>query len=116
MIQSPENLRFAPETRHTIGIGSESRRQEFDGNAASQLRVGGLINLTHPSRSQVAGDFVVCEFRSNHEKRIAMRGYQTHGKSLRRLKMGAAVRLRSPVSRVLREKVATQRSTLDLAN
>ena len=61
------DLRLTPETRKPFGIGSECGRKKFDRDAAAQLRIGGLIHLSHSARSQVAGDFVVCEFGSDHD-------------------------------------------------
>jgi len=41
--------------------------KQFDRYAAAQPRVGGLIDLTHTARSQMVGDFVMCEFGSDHD-------------------------------------------------
>jgi hypothetical protein len=66
MIQGRENSRLAFKSCRSIRIVRESFRKKFDRHAAAQLRVRSLIHLSHAACSQVAGDFVMCEFGSDH--------------------------------------------------
>ena len=59
--------------------------KELDRDTAAQLRVGGLIHLSHAACSQVAGDFVMCEFGSDHEVTKRPGGFYQNRKSLRYL-------------------------------
>ena len=45
---------------------TERFREEFDGNAAAELRVGGLVYISHTARPNVTGDLVMSEFCSDH--------------------------------------------------
>src|SRR6185436_8919999 len=46
---------------------SELCGKKFDRHTPGELRVGRLIHLSHTASSQVACDFVVCEFGSDHD-------------------------------------------------
>ena len=52
----------------------EGFRKKFDGDVASQFGIGGWIHLSHSACSQMSGNFVMCEFCSNHEieKRLVL--------------------------------------------
>jgi hypothetical protein len=47
MIQRRQHPRFALEPLYTFGIVAKHFRQKLDGNTAAQLRIGGLIHVTH---------------------------------------------------------------------
>ena len=66
MIQGRQHARFALEPGDAIGVVAERFGQELDRNRATELRVGGLIDLAHPARAEVRRDFVVCEPCSDH--------------------------------------------------
>ena len=66
MIQRCQNARFALETFCSFGVMGERIRKQLDRNTTAQPGVGCLIHLAHAACSQVAGDFVMCEFRSDH--------------------------------------------------
>jgi len=44
----------------------EAFRKKLDGDVASELRVGRLIDVSHTARTEMAGDFVMRELCSNH--------------------------------------------------
>ena len=67
MIQRRQNARFTLESCRTFAVVSEGFGKELDCNTAAQLRVGSLIDLSHAARSQMAGDFVMCELGSDHD-------------------------------------------------
>src|SRR5262245_14483284 len=66
MIQRREHAGFTLESRHTLAVMAESFREKLDGNVPAELRIGGLVDITHAACPQVAGDFVVCESASDH--------------------------------------------------
>ena len=47
-----EQMRFAIESRETIRIDAEDRRQDLDRDVASERRVTRAIDLAHPSRAE----------------------------------------------------------------
>jgi hypothetical protein len=49
MIQRAQDFRFMLETMKAVGIGGESRRQNFQSDRAIETRVTGSVNLTHAS-------------------------------------------------------------------
>ena len=49
-----------------LRVGREVRRENFDGDAAPQFQVGGLIHLAHASRAEMGSYFIVCESGSDH--------------------------------------------------
>ena len=54
------------ESRDTFGIAGERFRQEFDGDIASELRIGGLINVAHAARSKVARNLEMRQPAADH--------------------------------------------------
>jgi len=67
------NSRFRNRSKLPTGLlkllpsGNVCCRKKSDGNATSQFRVRGLKHLAHSACSQMAGDFVMCEFGSDHD-------------------------------------------------
>ena len=61
MLELREQLRFALEPRQTLGIRHECRGQHLDRDVALELRIGRAIDLAHPARAQLSGDFVRAE-------------------------------------------------------
>ena len=55
------DLCLALEPRETLCVGGERLRQDFDRDWAVQVRVGGLIDLTHPAHADLGADFVRAE-------------------------------------------------------
>ena len=59
VIECCQHLRFAREPRHAIGIGGERRGQQFDGDVAVELGVGGATlrpyRLNRASRGSCSG-------------------------------------------------------------
>jgi hypothetical protein len=58
---------FLLESRYALTVVAEGFRKGLDGDTTAQLRVSGLIDLSHAARSQVAGDLIMCEFRADHD-------------------------------------------------
>src|SRR5262249_19076939 len=71
MIQRGKHASFAFQSGHPIGVARECFRQEFDRHATAQFRVCGLIDFTHATGTDVAGNLVMSEFLPNHESEIA---------------------------------------------
>src|ERR1051325_2601760 len=72
MVQRCKHARFALETRQAVVVVTERFRNELDGNTAAKLRVSGLIHVSHATRTEMAGDLVMCEFGSDHGVRGAL--------------------------------------------
>ena len=56
---------LALETRKPVRIISEGVRQDFQGNVAAKLRIGGLIHLAHAALADLGRDLVVTESRTD---------------------------------------------------
>ena len=67
VIQRRQHARFALESRHAFAVVTEGFGKKLDGDTAAQLGVGGLIDVAHAARTQMAGDLVMCEFGSDHD-------------------------------------------------
>src|SRR5262249_31632020 len=65
MIQRRQHAGFTLESRNTLGIVTECFREEFDGDTAAQLGIGGLIYVAHATRPDVTVDLVMCQFGSD---------------------------------------------------
>src|SRR5215468_2502147 len=73
MVQRRQYLRFTGEACEAIGICSEGCGQDFDGNVARELGVGGAPHLAHPAFPQlgddpVMGDRLVRTHKARFEK------------------------------------------------
>jgi hypothetical protein len=58
MVQRREDLRFATEARHPVGIGEKDVGQEFQRDVPAEGRVARLVHLSHPAGSEQARDLV----------------------------------------------------------
>src|SRR5207249_1947331 len=58
MIELCQDLRFALEARHALGILSEGRREHLDRHVAIQARVPRAIDLAHAARAERREDLV----------------------------------------------------------
>jgi hypothetical protein len=67
MIECSKDFRLALEPGDALGIGSHGRRQHFDGYRPFQVRVSGLVDLTHPAGANGGQDLVRPEARSTIE-------------------------------------------------
>src|SRR5262245_15712312 len=67
MIQRRQHAGFALESCYAFAVVTEGFRKKLDGNTAAQLRVNGLIHLSHAARTQMARDLVMCELGSDHD-------------------------------------------------
>jgi hypothetical protein len=56
-----EGFRSSTSDRTTLG------GKKLDCDTATELAIGSLVHLSHAAGSEVTGNFVVCEFDSNHE-------------------------------------------------
>ena len=63
MVQRRQHLRFARETRHAVGIGGEGVGQNFDGDFAVELGIGGAIDRAHAALAEFGGDAVMRDGR-----------------------------------------------------
>src|SRR5262245_53233977 len=66
MIERGQHTGFELESRHVLAVATENVGKELDSNAASELRVCGLIHITHATRSKMCREFVMCEPRADH--------------------------------------------------
>jgi hypothetical protein len=66
VIQRSQHACFALEPRDTLGVAAEGVRKQLDRDAAAQLGIGGLVDVTHPAGADVLGDFVMRESRADH--------------------------------------------------
>ncbi len=57
---------FTLEPGNAFGITREGLRKKFDRDTTAQLRVGGLIDVAHSARSEMARHVVVGESRADH--------------------------------------------------
>jgi hypothetical protein len=66
VIQRCQNLRFAGEAGHSLGILREGLRKNFDGDLALELRVCSSIYLAHTALAQLAADVIVRDGFPDH--------------------------------------------------
>jgi c-di-GMP-binding flagellar brake protein YcgR len=66
MIQRRQYTRFSLESGRPVSVVTEGFGKKFDRNTTTEFRVSGLIDVTHASRTEMARDFVMCEFASDH--------------------------------------------------
>ena len=52
MVERRENLRFALESRETVGIGREGIREDLERDVAIEPRIARAIHLAHAARAQ----------------------------------------------------------------
>ena len=64
MVQRGQHLRFAGEARQAVGIGGENVRQDFDGDVAIELGIGGAIDGAHAAFAEFGDDAVVGDGRA----------------------------------------------------
>jgi hypothetical protein len=70
MIQRREQLRFAVESRRTLGIARETLGNDFQGYVATELRVAGAIDLAHAAGAERGVNFVrteACAWDQGHD-------------------------------------------------
>src|SRR5579864_9514343 len=58
MVQRGEDLRFALETSHAVGVRGERLRQDLDGHVPVEIGVAGAVDLPHASAAQQVRDSV----------------------------------------------------------
>ena len=59
MIDGREQARLALEAVHPIAIGREGRRQDLDGDVATEFAIAGAVDLAHAAFAQLRGDLVI---------------------------------------------------------
>lgn len=64
MVQRCEDLRFALESRESIGITREGFGKDFQRNIAAEARVMGEVDLSHPAHPEERADLVGANARS----------------------------------------------------
>jgi len=70
MIERRQQLRLALEAREPVAVGGERLRQQLEGHLAPELRVGGAVDLAHPTRADRGADPVVREAASAGEGQV----------------------------------------------
>jgi hypothetical protein len=68
MIERGEDFRFTLETCESFSIPGHRRGQDFDRDTTFQVRVGGLVNLAHPTRADLDEDFIWAEAGTGSEE------------------------------------------------
>ena len=66
MVERRQRLGFSSEPRHPLGVAREGLGKELQRDAATQLRVGGEIDLAHRAGAQMRGDVVVRQPATHH--------------------------------------------------
>ena len=61
VVETGEHLRFPLEPGEAIWVGREGVGKNLQGDLTPELRVGGLIDLSHPPLADEGGDVVVPE-------------------------------------------------------
>ena len=61
MIEFGEDFGFALEPREAFRVPRHRRGQDFDRDAAFQIRVGGLVHLAHATHADLGDDFIGAE-------------------------------------------------------
>ncbi len=59
MVERGQHLRFALKAGEAGRVGGELARQDFEGDFALELGVGGAVDLTHAAHAEGADDLVV---------------------------------------------------------
>ena len=67
MIQRGERLRLALKSGQAIRVRGEGVRQHFDRDLATEARIGGAVDRTHPALANLRGDLVDAETRARSE-------------------------------------------------
>ncbi len=73
MIQRRDSACFAIEPFTELRIAGELRRQDFDGDVASQPRIARAIDFAHPARSKRGHDLVRAEPSSSRKRHAERR-------------------------------------------
>jgi hypothetical protein len=66
MVERRQQLRLAPETGETLGVGGEGLGQQLDRDVATELGIAGAIHLAHTALAELLGNFVVKEPGADH--------------------------------------------------
>jgi hypothetical protein len=61
VVERGEQLRLAPEAGEALRVAGHLGREHLDRHVARELRVGGAVDLAHPTRADRGGDTVVRE-------------------------------------------------------
>ena len=61
VVQRREDFGLPLEPGETVWIGREEIRQNFQRDIAVELRVAGLVDLTHATFTDLGGDFIDAE-------------------------------------------------------
>ena len=64
MVECGEDFSLTLKSRETIWIIRNRRRQHLDRNLTLELRVSCPIHLTHPTHTNLSGDFIRAEARA----------------------------------------------------
>ena len=72
MIQRGDGARFEFEALAAHGIVSHVRRQDLQGDVASEASVAGAVYFTHAARAEGRDDFVGAEFVAGRERHLGI--------------------------------------------
>ena len=67
MVQRGRRAGFLLEARQALGIGGEGRRQDLDGDIASQAGITRAIHVPHAAAAERSHDFIGPESRAGRE-------------------------------------------------
>ena len=71
MVQLGDRAGLALEPRADVGVIRNVRREDLDGDRSIEPRVGGFIDLTHPTRTDRRKNFVRSQLRAGSECHIS---------------------------------------------
>src|SRR5690348_9117550 len=70
MVECGERAGLTLETRETLWVTGELRRQQFYGDLASEPRAGGAIDLAHGPRPEAGRDVESADSLADHDVRL----------------------------------------------
>ena len=76
MIQRCEDFGFSLKPREPVGIVSERRRKDLDGDLTLESSIGGPVHLSHSTRAQRRNDVVGAKARSGRHRHCLVAGPQ----------------------------------------
>ena len=113
MVERGEDFGFALETRESIGVRRDRRRQDFDRDLALEIRVGRAVHLAHATDAKKGDDLIRAEPRAGRERGGRQRAANTNANTTLRglLLPGRAVFTETPVSGASEATEPTPEST-----
>ena len=72
MVQRRRRSRFLFEPLKTVGIGGESRRQDFDRDVATKPRIASTVDLAHSAFAHPVEDLMWTECLTGHNRGLPL--------------------------------------------